>query len=349
MEPAASVAFAGLEKLLAEHIQPGERVVINCSGHTFSAEKHALEDRHVFNLKMDDLSAARPSPEGLEMALRQLDEQITTIVVIDDNPHDSRLIRRLLQNYKQYRVFEAHSGLDGIDLVRQRQPDLVVLDLTIPDMDGFAILEGLKADELTCDIPVVIVSGKSLTSKEWDRLRHYTESIWQKGRFSARELVGHVTGVLGDEVGKPQADITPTFHRTEDQALEMFGQDHRPRILVIDDYVVDARLMRRLLEVSKRFDIIEAHSATEALVVLDQEVPDLIILDLILPDISGEQLLDMLRERAETRDTPVVVVTAKDLDPGLRAQLVAQADSVWLKAVLDRTSLLAHVETILPE
>ena len=206
MEPAASVAFAGLEKLLNEqYIQPGERVVVNCSGHTFSAEKHALEDHYLLHLDVDTPLAARPS-DGIQslskgelaVVLDQLDEQVTTIVVIDDNAHDSRLIRRLLQSYKQYRVFEAHSGLDGIDLVRQRRPGVVVLDLTLPGMDGFSILGELKADERTREIPVVIVSAKSLTAGEWKHLRLRTESIWKKGNFGARELVDHMVGILSD-------------------------------------------------------------------------------------------------------------------------------------------------------
>jgi CheY-like chemotaxis protein len=82
---------------------------------------------------------------------------------------------------------------------------------------------------------------------------------------------------------------------------------------------------------------------------VEEQSPDLIVLDLILPDINGEELLGMLRQRKRTQDVPVVVVSAKDISPRLRAQLAAQVDSVWSKAVLDRSSLLAHVETILPE
>jgi len=379
MEPAASVAFAGLERLLADdaYIQPGESVVVNCSGHTFSAEKHALEDRYAFYLKMevpfspDEVVGA--SKEGLTAALDQLDEQITSVVIIDDNPSDSRLIRRLLHTCKQYRVFEAHNGLDGLALVRQRLPDLVLLDLRMPDSDGFAILEQLKADERTREIPVIIISAKSLSPEERGFLRRYTDSIWQKGNFSARDLANHVVEMLGDEVD--QREISPRavplhigagapgesetrLSSTEaglasvlskERMLEAFGREQRPRILVIDDYVSDARLLRRLFEAQHRFKVLEAHSAEEALAVTERVTPDLIILDLILPDLNGEQLLEILRERAETREVPVVIVSAKDIEPGLRAQLVMQADSVWSKAALDRSNLLAHVENILPE
>jgi threonine synthase len=350
MEPAASVAFAGLGKLLAEsYFQPGERIVVNCSGHTFSAEKHTLEDRYMLHLKTEIPVAARGFSEGLEATLEQLDEQITSIVVIDDNPHDSRLIRRLLQSYKQYRVFEAHSAQDGIELVRQRRPDLIVLDLSMPDADGFVVLKELAADERTSGIPVIIISAKTLTSTEWEFLRNTTDSVWQKGNFSARELVSHVVELLGGGALQPAPQPVGEPVHIHDTPVQAFGQDQRPCILVIDDYVSDARLMRRLFEANHRFRVIEAHSATEALGAIELITPDLIILDLILPDISGEQLLEMLRERTETRDVPVVVVSAKDIKPSLRAQLATRVDSMWSKAVLDRSSLLAHVETILPE
>jgi len=370
VEPATSVAFAGLQKLLAQgYIQPDEQVVVNCSGHTFSAEKHALEDRYAVHLQMTAPATAPPAPdsmlslskEGLAAALQQLDEQITTIVVIDDNPRDSHLIRRLLQSYKNYRIFEAYNGLDGFDLVRQRKPDLVVLDLTLPDTDGFYILEKLKADTRTREIPVIIVSAKSLTTAEWEQLRRYTKSVWQKGNFSPRDLVSHVIEILGDVVEgaerpDPAASLLdesnhPSNGRIQPQngLCASLDQTRTPRILVIDDYAADARLMRRLFESRQRFEVIEAHSGTEALNAIDKVAPDLIILDLMLPDIKGEQLLESLRADDRTRAIPIIVISAKDIDPPLRAQLVAQADSVWTKGILDRSSLLAHVETILAE
>ncbi len=355
MEPAASVAFAGLEKLIENHIiQADECVVVNCSGHTFSAEKHALEDRYAFHLQMsppagiptDKLSGY--STDGLIATLEQLDEQITTIVIIDDNPHDSRLLRRLLLRYKNYRIFEAHNGPDGLDLVRQRLPDLVVCDLTIPGMDGFTIIEKLKADPRTQHIPVIIVSAKTLSTEEWERLRRHTQSIWQKGSFGPQELVGHVVSLLGDSVElSPKTEAggaaaAPAFE-------PIFGQAQQPHILIVDDNVSDARLLHRLFQARQRFAIDEAHSAQEALQVIARTKPDLILLDLMLPDIPGERLLEQLRELPETREVPVIVISAKEIDMATRLRLTALADSFWEKGALDRSSLLAHIESILPE
>jgi len=345
MEPAASVAFAGLDKLFEQgHVQPGEQVVVNCSGHTFSAEKYVLEDRYILNLSVMTKQAVRPA-EGLAATLEELDERITTVVVIDDNPYDSRLIRRFLNNYRQYRVFEANTSKGGLDLVRQRQPDVVLLDLMMPEMDGFAVIDAIKSDPRTARIPVVIVSAKTLSPEERERLDAYAESVWQKGSFSARDLAHHVVALVEEDASRLSPAMAPS---PETSPHPSFGLETQVRILVVDDYEPEARLIRRLLETRPGFQVFEAHSGAEALALAEQVPPDLIILDLVLPDISGDKLLVLLRTREPTRETPVIVVTAMDdMDVNMRAQLTSNVDSIWSKSVLDRSSFLSHVEALL--
>jgi threonine synthase len=350
VEPAASVAFAGLEKMIrAGYIRPDERVVINCSGHTFSAEKHALEDQFAVDLEMDPEQQMK-NPDGLEAALERLDEQVTTIVIIDDNPNDSRLVKRLLQRYKHYRIFEAYNGQDGIDLVRQRRPDLVLLDLTIPGMDGFTILEELKKDQRTSDIPVVIISGQDLmTPDQFAFLQENAEDVMLKGNFSGVELVNNVVGLLGDEVQVQKVDLPPKRGPRLNEKVTNFGEDNRPKILVVDDNIWDARLMRRLFEARKRFAVIEANNADDAWNRISEVTPDLILLDLMLPDTQGEELLQQFRKDDSLQNTPVIIVSAKELEPSSRADLTSHADSIWSKSMLDRNSLLTHVEKLLTE
>lgn len=350
MEPAASVAFAGMARLVEQQIiRPDECVIVNCSGHTFSAEKHALEDRYFLSLDTPAADLDRRPVEGVAAALEQLDEQITTIVVIDDNPNDSRLIRRLLQSYKQYRVFESNNALDGLDLVRQRQPDLVVLDLTMPTMDGFETLSELKADARTCDIPVVVVSAKALSLTEQDYLKRHTDSVWQKGSFNAQELVQHVSTLLGGTSEGPKRAAPGQTSQGSDRLMGTFGKLNRQRVLLVEESSWDARLLRRLVESRSRFEVIEAQSGAEALVAVAEAPFDLIILGLQLPDMTGEQVLVDLRAREGTRHAPVVIITEKQLDSVERARLGAKVESVWSKSTLDRSSLLSYIENLLPE
>ncbi|MGC9347956.1 MAG: pyridoxal-phosphate dependent enzyme [Anaerolineae bacterium] len=350
MEPAASVAFAGLDRLLDQgYIEPGEDVLVNCSGHTFSAEKYALEDRYILNLSVKAPEAVRPA-EGLATALEELDERITTIVIIDDNPYDSRLIRRFLEHYRRYRVFEANTSKDGLDLVRQRQPDLVLLDLMMPEMDGFAVMDAIKSDPRTTHIPVVIVSAKTLMEEERRRLEGYAESVWQKGSFSAKDLVSHVVGLVEANGGAVEPTTRTGPDGSQAPILPEFGQQQRKRILIIDDYEPEARLIRRLLETRAQFQVFEAQSAQEALELAAQTSPDLMLLDLMLPDASGEKLLEILQERELAQKTPIMIVTSKDdLDAHVRARLASNVDSIWSKSLLDRSSFLAHVETLLAD
>ncbi len=341
MEPAASVAFAGLEKLVKRgYVKPNEKIVVNCSGHTFSAEKYTLEDRYLFSLTISP-QAERLPVEGLTTALASLDEQITTVVVVDDNPNDSRLIRRLLQRYKDYRVFEANDAHDGLELIKQRQPDLVVMDLMMPDMDGFTLLDELKQDPRTKDTPVVIVSAKTLTKEEKQRLQQLADSVWQKGNFSTKQLVEYVVKKVEKT---PSADIAGT---TAPQAT--FGQEQRRRILVIESQAQEAQLMRRILETHSRFEVTLAHTAKEAIELIEQHPPELIILTLELPDMSGEALLGIFRTHLETRNTPVIVLTSQKVDADLRTRLALNVDSIWQKDTMDRSSWLSHIEFLLSE
>lgn len=354
MEPAAAVAFAGLEQLISSGlIGADETVVVNCSGHTFPAEKHILEDQYVLDLEFEqtgvDTSAHTQIVEGLGAAFERLEEQVTTVVVIDDNPQDSRMIRRLLQARKNYRVFEVNDPHDGLDIIKQRKPDLVVLDLMMPDLDGFTLLEMIKSDRAVAHIPVVVVSAKTLTVADRQRLERYAESLWQKGSFSTRDLVEHVVSTLGGNLG----DAPELTRVSEGQVVAASKDDITltpppvQDILVIDDEPRDARLIRRLLEATGRYHVIEAYDGESGWQAVLDHRPALVVTDLMLPDISGEDLLERMRNDERTRDLPVVVLTAKDLSRDERERLLQKIISLFQKADLDRQALIASVDKTL--
>jgi threonine synthase len=201
VEPAAAVAFAGLEKLLkARVIAEHETVVVNCTGHTFPVEKHVLGDQFAVDVHLSDGQAAAPR-EGLQAALENLDEKTTTVLLIDDNEDDALLIRRLLEARKSYRVFHAKDGWEGLAQARQKLPDLVVTDLTMPGMDGFGLVEEMKLDPRTKHIPIVVVSAKDITPEERKRLNGHIEAVYQKGSLAPRKFVEQVVQVIEDEKG----------------------------------------------------------------------------------------------------------------------------------------------------
>jgi threonine synthase len=197
-EPAAAVAFAGVIKLIRQGaITPEDVVVINCSGHTFPVEKEILGDgweKQVTVSEAPGEPALRPPQEGLLAALGRLDSRTRSIAIIEDHPDARRLLRRILQarGRDAFTIYEAGDGASGVDLVRRARPDLILLDLMMPGMDGFALLDALKADPATAAIPVIVVTAKSLTVADAERLGGRIDSILQKGSFLDEELAREI-------------------------------------------------------------------------------------------------------------------------------------------------------------
>ena len=207
MEPAAAVACAGLIKMMQEQlIAPHETVVVNASGHTFPIEKQILENEsvrshiRVQNLEKHEVESGEESgalrQEGLLTALERLDERVQSIAIVEDEPNARVLLRRILQHRRQYKIYEAADGANGIALIRQKKPDLVLLDLMMPNVDGFAVLDTIKSDKELRNIPVIVITAKDLTRRDYQRLSGRVESLLQKGEFMEEELFDSITDVL---------------------------------------------------------------------------------------------------------------------------------------------------------
>jgi threonine synthase len=201
VEPATAVAFAGYEKMRKEGtIKEDELVVVNCTGHTFPVEKHVLDDQWAVDVHLSKDQSPAPR-EGLLSALENLDEKTTSVLLVDDNNDDALLIQRLLEGRKKYRMYHAKDGWEGLAMARQKLPDLIVSDLTMPGMDGFSLVEELKLDPRTKDIPVVVVSAKDITVEERIRLNGHIEAVYQKGSLPTRKFVDQVIQVIEDKNG----------------------------------------------------------------------------------------------------------------------------------------------------
>jgi threonine synthase len=198
VEPATAAAFAGLFKLVGQHaIERDEIVVVNCSGHTFPVEKELLGDEWARDVEVPEPALAASVPqEGLLSALERLDDRMRDILIVDDTPEASLLLRRILQAHGAFTVREAANGRIGLEMVRQRPPDLILLDLMMPEMDGFAVLDTLKTDRELSKIPVIVVTAKELTAVEKQRLSGKVQSLMQKGSFSDLDIVAKMVEML---------------------------------------------------------------------------------------------------------------------------------------------------------
>ncbi len=182
VEPATALAFAGLFKMARMRlIDPDEVVVVNCSGHTFPVEKHILSESIAYDMDVAALTEQAIPHEGLLAALETSDSRVGRVVVIEDDPGASRLMARILQSNGVAEVHQAMDGETGIEMVMRVHPDLILLDLMMPGMDGFQVLDRLKENDTMRDVPVVVVTAKDLTPEERTYLSGRVKSLLQKG------------------------------------------------------------------------------------------------------------------------------------------------------------------------
>ena len=218
-------------------------------------------------------------------------EERGTVLVIDDDPDARELIRRLLTR-EGYRVQTAGDGTEGLRLAKKIKPCAITLDVLMPTMDGWAVLTALKGDPDLTGIPVVMVT---ITS---DR---------------------NLACALGatDFLTKPiERDRLLSVLRSLDFDCRLVPC----RALVVDDDAANRRLLRALLE-KESWTVAEAEDGESALAAVAEKTPDLILLDLMMPNMDGFEFAERLHRDARWRSIPIVVITAKDLTDEDRRRL----------------------------
>jgi CheY-like chemotaxis protein/nitrogen-specific signal transduction histidine kinase len=269
----------------------------------------------VFTVRLPRVSGpARPAPG--HAAAAPADPAFAPLVLVtDDDPATRELISRGLQK-EGFRVLAASSGEEALRLAREKRPDAISLDVLMPGMDGWTVLRALKGDPLTSSIPVVMVS--MLDDRD----------------------IGYALGAA-DYLTKP-------FDREKlVLALRRFRQGSSPRpVLVVEDDPATREVVRRALE-RDGWVVSEADNGRRALESLSRSVPDLIVLDLMMPEMDGFEFVTELRRSEAGRRIPVVVVTAKDITAEDRKRLNGQVRRIFSKGSFSREELTAELRRAL--
>jgi len=271
------------------------------------------------------LGASDRSTEQIPDDRDNLKSDDAILLIVEDDPHYARLLRDLSRD-KGFKVLVATRGTQALELAREFHPTAVSLDVFLPDMLGWTVLNHFKQDPAMRHIPV-----QMLTMDE-DR-QHGLAS----GAFAY--------------VNKP---TTPDELETAFARIKEYTAPRRKRLLVVEDDPREQLSIRELLG-DEDIDVQIAATGSEALEAVNQEAFDCVVLDLRLPDMSGFEILERFREDPTLSNLPVVVFTGKDLSPEEDARLHMLARSVVVKGVesperlLDETALFLHrVVTDLP-
>jgi PAS domain S-box-containing protein len=239
------------------------------------------------------------------------------VLVVDDDSSTRELVSRSLRR-AGFSTSEAHNGEDALLKARVSPPTLVVLDLMMPNLDGFEVLRRLRAEKL--NVPVVVLTGKTLSSEEQSVLRDGFAGFVQKGGHALEEVIGQAKGLLLK------------------QSAQRAGR--LPRILYIEDNPQNRDIVRRYL--GGLFEVLEAEDGELGVERATKDAPDLILMDLSLPRLDGWEATRRLRQLPAASSIPVIAVTAH---AGREYQEKASAAGCngYLTKPLDRDQLLETI------
>ncbi|MEO1441635.1 MAG: response regulator, partial [Chloroflexota bacterium] len=214
------------------------------------------------------------------------------------------------------------------------------------DMDGFGLLKNIKDNPETADIPVVVVSAKTLNEIEDLTLLDRSESLWVKGDFSRRDLVDHIVEKLGDRPisgSQPKPMLLQREKQPRAAVLDT-PSENMHIVVMIDSKEDDVRVIQQVLEATGKFAVYPAPNGREGLKAVHEHQPDLVIMELDLSDMDGFTVAEKLANDTTLNHIPVVILTAKEVTSDDMMRMPADIESIYQKASLDRGKFLSIIE-----
>jgi DNA-binding response OmpR family regulator len=240
------------------------------------------------------------------------------VLIIEDNVKASQLIQMYLQE-AGYRTELARDGAEGIEKAKTLKPNLITLDMIMPIKDGWQVLKELKRHPICKEVPIIIIS---ITDEK-------------KLGFSMGAIHYFVKPVNKEEL----------LNAIQKIPLRTFKQKKHPKVLIIDDDRTAAELIQVMLE-AEGYEVIKTMNGREGVRLAESEDPDLIILDLIMPEVSGFNVAYQLKQQAKTRKTPIIILTSMEVDEDTKEQMQGFISSIMSKSRFTKKDLLREINTI---
>jgi signal transduction histidine kinase/CheY-like chemotaxis protein len=252
--------------------------------------------------------------KGLDMS--HLGHGENVILSIDDDPQVIGLYERYLKNYG-FEVVALTNPSKAVEKAVELKPFAITLDIMMPQVDGWQVLHELKQDERTRDIPILVCS------------------------ILEDEEKGYSLGA-SEYLVKPflQDDLINAIHRINREGYAM-------EVLIIDDDVNDLKFVKKMVETEPRIHPTLAQGGKIALEILNNLTPDLIVLDLFMPDMNGFEILEKIKSEPRLSKIPVIVLTGADLTPEQKAQLAESSQSLTTQGLIKESDILKNMEEAL--
>jgi CheY-like chemotaxis protein len=279
------------------------------------------------------------SPDGLVDAFSRIKQfaapRRRRLLVVEDDSAEQLSIRALLE-HDDIEIEAASSGEQALEALGNRAFDCVVLDLRLPDISGFEVLEKLSKSDSLCDLPIVVFTGKELSPDEDLRLHSIARSIVVKGVESPERLLDETALFLHRVVAnlpEEKQQMIERLHRSDDDLLG------KP-VLVVDDDVRNIFALSSVLE-RRGMKVVSASTGHEALALLDS-TPDvsIVLMDIMMPEMDGYETIKYIRQNPKHRRLPIIALTAKAMK-GDREKCLEAGASEYLAKPVNTEQLLS--------
>jgi HAMP domain-containing protein/CheY-like chemotaxis protein/signal transduction histidine kinase len=270
--------------------------------------------------------------DSLEAAFDRIqrfaEPRVRQLLVIEDDPAEQMSIRELI-GHDDVSITTASSGVEALELLGERNFDCIVLDLRLPDMSGFELLDRMQLDVEYSNVPVVVFTGRDLTELEQSELQRKAKSIVLKGVQSPERLLDETALFLHRVIAdlpEPKQKMIETLHQSDDSLRNR-------RVLVVDDDIRNIFALNSLLE-RHDMQVISANNGQEAIRLVEQ-TPDLalVLMDIMMPEMDGYETMRRIRGKHEFRQLPIIALTAKAMKGDREKCLEAGASDYVAKPV----------------
>jgi CheY-like chemotaxis protein len=265
-----------------------------------------------------------------------LERRVKKLLVVEDDEAERLSIVELIGGEEDVEVTAVGSSEDALEALEHDRFDCLVLDLKLPQMTGFVLLEHIKKDESLHDIPVIVHTGKQLTQKEETRLRRYAESIIVKDVGSPERLLDETTLFMH----RPRSCLPANKRKMLDQLYSADAVFKDKKVLIVDDDVRNAFALASAFEL-RGIEVLFAENGKEAIGILEQDpAVDLVLMDVMMPEMDGHETTRAIRAMPPFRQLPIVTLTAKAMKED-REKSVASGASDYVTKPVDIEQLLS--------
>jgi len=250
-------------------------------------------------------------------------KQKKRLLLAEDNRTTAIQMGNVLEN-EAYLVDIVTGGEEAIDYLRNTTPDGIILDLMMPDVDGFEVLRFIRNNDQTSNIPVMVLTARELTSKDLSFLiENNIQKLAQKGETSIESILNRIKQMLNMEVK------IESSNRIDFRLKKRFKE--KPEVLIVEDNLDNLITIKAMI--SNEYNLLEAINGVDGLYKILKKKPDIVLLDISLPRMDGLELIEIIKNSDEIKSIPIIAVTARAMKEDKETLLMAGFDDYLPKPI----------------